>query len=164
MQKYSKTSNIVEYYYNCISISVIILIWCISYYRYWKQLINIFVEIVILFLMILWWIESSKEHLFEIFCNVINVFIVIFDQFNVFLLNNSINLLKTSKQTNKQTYWPKLLNGSVNKNKNKSWLQLNYGQKQFTTTYQLVTLYFKAQFSLLTNQLNKPPNLLLINS
>ncbi len=108
--------------------------------------------------------RKFKRTLFEIFCNVINVFIVIFDQFNVFLLNNSINLLKTSKQTNKQTYWPKLLNGSVNKNKNKSWLQLNYGQKQFTTTYQLVTLYFKAQFSLLTNQLNKPPNLLLINS
>ncbi len=35
--------------------------------------------------MILWWIESSREqHLFEIqiFCNIINIFTVTFDQFN----------------------------------------------------------------------------------
>ncbi len=39
---------------------------------------------------ILWWKDISKEqHLFEIeiFCKIINVFNVTFDQFNVFFLN-----------------------------------------------------------------------------
>ncbi len=39
-------------------------------------------------------IESSEEqHLseIEIFCNIINVFIIIFDQFKASLLNKSIN-------------------------------------------------------------------------
>ncbi len=38
------------------------------------------------------WIERSKEHLFdkEIFCNIINVFTVTFDQFNASLRNKSI--------------------------------------------------------------------------
>ncbi len=42
-------------------------------------------------------IESSKEqHLFEteIFCNIIIVFTVTFDKFNIFLLNKSINFLQ----------------------------------------------------------------------
>ncbi len=49
------------------------------------------------------WIESSKEqHLFEteIFCNIINVFTVTFDQFNASLMNKSINLFF-------KYYWPK---------------------------------------------------------
>ncbi len=48
------------------------------------------------FLRIIWWIESSKEqHLFEIeiFCNIISVFTVTFDQFNASLLNKSIKIL-----------------------------------------------------------------------
>ncbi len=58
---------------------------------------NIFVEtVIILFFRILWWIESSKEHLFEIesFCNIINIFTVTFDQFNASLMNKSINFLE----------------------------------------------------------------------
>ncbi len=42
------------------------------------------------------WIESSKEqHLFEIeiFCSIINVFTVTFDQFNAFFLNKHIQIL-----------------------------------------------------------------------
>ncbi len=53
--------------------------------------LNIFVETEI----IIWWIESSKEqHLFEIeiFCNVINVFTITFDQFNASLLNKTFKL------------------------------------------------------------------------
>ncbi len=44
---------------------------------------------------IVWWIETSKEqHLFEaeIFCYIINVFAVTFDQFKLSLMNKSINL------------------------------------------------------------------------
>ncbi len=54
---------------------------------------NIFVETwFILFFKIHRWIESSKEqHLFEIFCNIINIFTVIFDRFNVYLMNKNIN-------------------------------------------------------------------------
>ncbi len=60
-----------------------------DYYQCWKQLccpIFLWKPWCILFFTILWWIESSKEqHLFEteIFCNIINVFTVTFDQFNV---------------------------------------------------------------------------------
>ncbi len=46
-----------------------------------------------MFFRILWWIESSEEqHLFEIeiFCNIIIVFTVTFDQFNASLPNKSI--------------------------------------------------------------------------
>ncbi len=46
------------------------------------------------FFRFLWWIESSEEqHLseIEIFCNIINVFIIIFDQFKASLLNKSIH-------------------------------------------------------------------------
>ncbi len=46
------------------------------------------------FFRFLWWIESSEEqHLseIEIFCNIINVFIITFDQFKASLLNKSIN-------------------------------------------------------------------------
>ncbi len=48
---------------------------------------NIFVETMIIFFRILW-IDSLKEHLFEIeiFCNIINVFVT-FGQFNASLLN-----------------------------------------------------------------------------
>ncbi len=48
-------------------------------------LLHVFVETVInLIFQLFWWIESSKEeHLFEteIFCYIINIFIVPFDQF-----------------------------------------------------------------------------------
>ncbi len=47
-------------------------------------LLNIFVEAVIIFFRILWWMEISKEQqLYEIqiFCNIINVFSVTFEQF-----------------------------------------------------------------------------------
>ncbi len=60
---------------------------------------NIFVW-YILFFRIHRWIESSKEqHLFEIetFWNIINVFTVTFDQFNVSLMNKSISFLKKKK-------------------------------------------------------------------
>ncbi len=43
----------------------------------------------------LWWTETSnKKHLFEIenFGNIINVFIVTYDQFDIFLMNKTINL------------------------------------------------------------------------
>ncbi len=58
-------------------------------------LLNIFVETKI-FSRILWWTKSSKPHLFEteIFCNMTNVFPTTFDQFNVSLLNKSIDSFK----------------------------------------------------------------------
>ncbi len=52
----------------------------------------------------LWWIESSKEQILfenEVFCNIINVFTVTFDQFNASLLNKHINFQRTRK-----FYWP----------------------------------------------------------
>jgi len=53
-------------------------------------------------------IESSEEqHLLEIeiFCNIINVFTVTFDQFNVSLMNKSINFF----------FYHRLLNGSFSR-------------------------------------------------
>ncbi len=45
----------------------------------------------------------------EIFCNSINVFNVPFDEFNVFLLNKSINFLKkTKKKLNSSVYCLKI--------------------------------------------------------
>ncbi len=67
---------------------------------------NIFVEAgTLFFFRILWWIENSKQHLFEteVFCNIINVFTVTFDQFIGSLLKRNINLITD----------PKLLNNSV---------------------------------------------------
>ncbi len=73
-----------------------------DYNQYWKQCCAakyfLWKPWYILLFGILWWTESSKEqHLFEteIFCNITNVFIVTFDQFNAFLLNKSINFLLT---------------------------------------------------------------------
>ncbi len=60
----------------------------------------------------LWWIEHSEEqHLseIEIICNIINVFIITFDQFKASLLNKSINLYNNN---NNYTDY-KLLNGIV---------------------------------------------------
>ncbi len=60
-----------------------------------------------IFSRIFWWIESSKEqHFFkiELFCKIINVFSVTFHQFNVSLLNKSINFLKKKNLTD-----PKLM-------------------------------------------------------
>ncbi len=57
------------------------------------------------------WIESwIEQHLFgtEIFCNIINVFTVTFDQFNESLLNKNIFSFK-----NKKNLTPKLLNSCV---------------------------------------------------
>ncbi len=48
------------------------------------------------FFRIFWWIESSKEqYLFKmlVFCNIINVFTVSFDQCNASLLNKSVKKL-----------------------------------------------------------------------
>ncbi len=71
-----------------------------DYYQCWKQLCcPIFLGKLwyILFFRIHRWIESSKEqHLFEIeiFCYIINVSTVTFDQFNASLMNKSNNFLK----------------------------------------------------------------------
>ncbi len=46
------------------------------------------------FFRFLWWIESSEEQYLsevEILCNIINVFIITFDQFKSSLLNKSIH-------------------------------------------------------------------------
>ncbi len=56
----------------------------------------------------LWWIESSEEqHLseIEIFCNIINVFIITFDQFKASLLNKSINFYNPPPKKNIYIYW-----------------------------------------------------------
>ncbi len=71
-----------------------------DYYQCWKQLwctIFLWKLWCMLFFRIHRWIESSKEqHLFEIeiFCNIINVITVTFDQFNASLMDKSINFLK----------------------------------------------------------------------
>ncbi len=71
-----------------------------DYYQCWKQLcctIFLWKPWFILFFRIHRWIESSKEqHLFEIeiYCNIINVFTVTFEQCKVSLLNKSINVFK----------------------------------------------------------------------
>ncbi len=49
--------------------------------------------------------SSKEQHLFEIFCNIVNVFIVIFDQFKTSLLNKSIYFIL------KNLTDPKLFNG-----------------------------------------------------
>ncbi len=52
----------------------------------------------ILFFRIYRWIESSTEQcLFEISCNIINIFTVTLDQFNASLLDKSINLFLPPK-------------------------------------------------------------------
>ncbi len=59
---------------------------------------------LLIFFRILRLIESSKEqHLFqiEIFCDIINVFTVTFDQFNASLMNNSINFVQICKKKKK---------------------------------------------------------------
>ncbi len=55
--------------------------------------------------MILWWIEN-EEHLFktEIFYNIMNVFTVTFDQFNIFLQNKSIHFFKKTNFYRPQTF------------------------------------------------------------
>ncbi len=73
-------------------------------------LLNIFVETQIFF-KILWWIEISKDqHCFviRIFCNIIIVFNVTFDQFNASLLNKSYFSLFPGK-----IFYRKLLNCSA---------------------------------------------------
>ncbi len=62
------------------------------------------------FFRLLWWIESSEEqHLseIEIFCNIINVFIITFDQFKASLLNKSINFYNffPKQLKKKKLYW-----------------------------------------------------------
>ncbi len=63
------------------------------------------------------WIESSEEqHLseIEIFCNIINVFIIIFDRFKASLLNKSINFYNFfPKKQNKNDTDSNLLNGRL---------------------------------------------------
>ncbi len=69
------------------------------------------------FFRFLWWIKSSEEqHLseIEIFCNIINVFIIIFDQFKASLLNKSINFYNFfPKKQNKNYTDSNLLNGRL---------------------------------------------------
>ncbi len=69
------------------------------------------------FFRFLWWIESSEEqHLseIEIFCNIINVFIIIFDQFKASLLKKSINFYNFfPKKQNKNYTDSNLLNGRL---------------------------------------------------
>ncbi len=90
------------------------------YYQFWKKVVlpNIFVETIIL-----WWTESSKEHtLFEmeIFCNILNVFTIIFYQHNASLLNKII-------QFSLQWYW--ILTVKLNLNKNYHSRRRNVGHK-----------------------------------
>ncbi len=66
----------------------------------------------VFFFRFLWWIESSEEqHLFSaIFCNILNVFIITFDQFKASLLNKSINFYnffskKTKTNYNVSSFW-----------------------------------------------------------
>ncbi len=66
----------------------------------------------ILFVRIHRWIESSKEQLLfetEIFCNIINVFTVTFDQYNASFMNKSIKLIKIKKITDPKVphFWEK---------------------------------------------------------
>ncbi len=68
-----------------------------DYYQCWKHFIFLWKPSYIRFFRIHKWIESSKEqHLFEIeiFCNIINIFTITFDQFNMSLMNKSINLFQ----------------------------------------------------------------------
>ncbi len=92
-----------------------------DYYQCWKQLwklwcILFFFDVfpfICLFLfvyfsLILWWTESSKEqHLFEveIFCNIIHVFTVTFDQFNASLLNRNMNVFQKNLTDCKRQYY-----------------------------------------------------------
>ncbi len=48
----------------------------------------------------------------EIFCNIINVFIDTFDQFNGFILNNSIHFFFLNILWQSFEYWCKLLSFS----------------------------------------------------
>jgi len=69
------------------------------YNRCWKPLccLIFFVETDTFYYRIICWIESSKEQrLFEVenFCNIINVFTVSIDPFDVFLLYKSIIFIK----------------------------------------------------------------------
>ncbi len=65
-------------------------------------LLNIFVENVIFFFFLLDSLMNGKHKRTtfiwnDIFCNIINVFTVTFEQFNASLLNNSINFLFKKK-------------------------------------------------------------------
>ncbi len=85
-----------------------ILICCWKNYYYY-DVENSWVE----FFRFLWWIKSSEEqHLseIEIFCNIINVCIITFDQFKPFLLNKSIHFYDFLKK-------------KINKSNNSSSLQ-----------------------------------------
>ncbi len=74
--------------YLCNALCIIYAFWSIYSWKlnillsYWKQCcIIFFMEMVILFFRILWWIQSSKEtHLFEteILCNILNISTVTF--------------------------------------------------------------------------------------
>ncbi len=101
VQKSFKYSNLLLK----IHLLLLLLILCIM-----KQLSRFFFRF-------LWWIESSEEqHLseIEIFCNIINVFIIIFDQFKASLLNKSINFYNFfPKKQNKNYTDSNLLNGIV---------------------------------------------------
>ncbi len=64
------------------------------------------------FFRFLWWIESSEEqHLsgIEIFCNIINVFIIIFDQFKASLLNKVLISITPPPHTHTHTHKKKII-------------------------------------------------------
>ncbi len=67
-----------------------------------------FFLLFVFFYLIHRWIESSKEqHLFEveIFCNIIHVFTVTFDQFNASLLNRNMNVFQKNLTDCKRQYY-----------------------------------------------------------
>ncbi len=76
-----------------------------DYYQCWKQsCCFIFLcksWFSIIFFRILWWKSSKEQHLFEveIFCDIINVFPVTFNQFNACLMNKSIHLFSKGDLT-----------------------------------------------------------------
>ncbi len=77
-----------------------------DYYQCLKQvLINIFVETVIHFSEYLDEYEVQKSRIFgiEIFCNIINIFTVTFDQFKNSCLNKSINFFKKCRMQSQKS-------------------------------------------------------------
>ncbi len=81
--------------------SEILICWFTAQERFIIIIINVkngfaasyFCENADTFFWIIWWVET------EIFCNILNVCTITFDQFNVSLMNKSIHFLK-------KNYWP----------------------------------------------------------
>ncbi len=73
-----------------------------SYYQCWKQFccLIIFVETIHIFWDSLKNRKLNEHHLYEIYCNIINVFTVTFDQFNESLLNKVLLSFFKKKKKN----------------------------------------------------------------